>query len=127
MEQQSRRSFAKKLGAIAALSVPFFSAVGSKIAQAAPKPLVDPAKDALAKALAYVHDAKKADKTKKKDKQGVKADDQNCKNCVFKQGKPEKIKDPKTGKEIEVIGCSMFPGKSVAVPGWCAQWTKGAS
>ena len=121
----SRREWAKRMLGVAAIGVPVVKALGTAVAYAAPKPLVDPVKNAMAKALAYVHDTSKADKSLKKDKQGVKAADQNCAvNCVFKQGKVEKIKDPKLG-EIEVIGCSMFAQNSVAAKGWCKQWTKG--
>ena len=37
----------------------------------------------------------------------------NCDNCLQLQGKPGNNYRP----------CSLFPGKFVAVSGWCSGWT----
>lgn len=65
--------------------------------------------DPTAKALGYHIDAKKVD---------VKAfptykSTQTCGNCVQLQ--------PGTGNDR---GCNLFPGKSVAVGGWCKVWVQ---
>jgi hypothetical protein len=62
--------------------------------------------DPTAKALGYVEDASKVDKTKfPAYKPGAK-----CATCNFFQGKPSDAYGP----------CQIFPGKSVAGNGWCA-------
>ena len=62
--------------------------------------------DPTAKALGYVEDASKVDKTKFPSyKAGA-----HCANCNFFQGKPSDVYAP----------CQIFPGKSVAGKGWCA-------
>lgn len=70
-------------------------------------PLVDPAKDPMAKGLGYV-----ADFTKVKDpthKPGA-----NCANCALYTGKA----GAKQG------GCGIFPKNSVHATGWCKSWVK---
>ena len=69
-------------------------------------------KDPQAVALGYVADAKRVD-TKKFPKFAA---GQVCSNCALWQGKP-------TDK---AAGCSLFPGKQVAGPGWCSAWVKKA-
>jgi len=62
--------------------------------------------DPTAKALGYVEDASKVDKTKFPSyKAGA-----HCATCNFFQGKPADAYAP----------CQIFPGKSVAAKGWCA-------
>jgi hypothetical protein len=62
--------------------------------------------DPTAKALGYVEDASKVDKTKfPAYKPGAR-----CANCNFFQGKPTDAYAP----------CQIFPGKAVAAKGWCA-------
>ena len=65
-----------------------------------------------AKALGYVADAKKVDPKK----YPRYAAGQVCSNCALYQGKPA----DKAG------GCSLFPAKQVAGPGWCSAWVKKA-
>ena len=62
--------------------------------------------DPTAKALGYVEDAGKVDKTKfPAYKAGAR-----CATCNFFQGKPGDEYGP----------CQIFPGKAVAGKGWCA-------
>jgi hypothetical protein len=62
--------------------------------------------DPTAKALGYVEDASKVDKTKfPAYKPGA-----HCANCNFFQGKASDAYAP----------CQIFPGKAVAAKGWCA-------
>jgi len=62
--------------------------------------------DPTAKALGYVEDAGKVDKTKFPSyKAGA-----HCATCNFFQGKPADEYGP----------CQIFPGKAVAGKGWCA-------
>lgn len=68
--------------------------------------------DAQAKALGYVSDASKANRTKYKQY----APGQLCSNCALYQGKAS---DP-------AAGCALFPGKQVAGPGWCSAYAKKA-
>jgi len=64
------------------------------------------ADDPTAKALGYVEDASKVDKTKfPAFKPGA-----HCANCNFFQGKAADAYAP----------CQIFPGKSVSGAGWCA-------
>jgi hypothetical protein len=62
--------------------------------------------DPTAKALGYVEDAGKVDKTKFPTlKPGA-----HCATCNFYQGKGSDAYGP----------CQIFPGKAVAAKGWCA-------
>lgn len=65
--------------------------------------------DPAAKALAYLHDARKVDaKANATYKKG-----QICSNCIQYT--------PGTGGEG---ACNMFPGKLVKGPGWCKVWVQ---
>jgi len=66
-------------------------------------------KDPAAIALGYVEDAAQVDP--KKYPAYVKGS--SCENCLQLQGKPGDTYRP----------CSVFPGKRVAVSGWCSSWT----
>lgn len=63
-----------------------------------------------AKALGYVADAAKADKTKYKNY----AAGQACGNCQLFQGKATDAAG----------GCPLFAGKQVAGKGWCSAYAK---
>lgn len=69
-------------------------------------------KDAQAKGVGYVADAKRVD-TKAFPKYAA---GQICGNCGLFQGKPT----DKAG------GCPLFAGKQVATAGWCNAWVKKA-
>ncbi|MCX6126674.1 MAG: high-potential iron-sulfur protein, partial [Proteobacteria bacterium] len=75
-----------------------------------------PETDPTAKALKYVSDATKANRT---DRSGVKGKDQNCAGCSLytKQGT---IDGKEAGK------CLMIQGGSVTAIGWCGSWAKKA-
>ncbi|MDA9951014.1 high-potential iron-sulfur protein [Oligoflexaceae bacterium] len=77
--------------------------------------LVDPATNAIAKAIQYHHDATKA---KRADKMGVKAAQQHCANCALYK---------EAGKiDGKVVGtCTMIAGVKVAAAGWCVSWVPG--
>jgi len=108
-KSNSRRAAVKMmLGGLAA--VPLVKLVGLAAAQAAELPKVDPATDPTAIALKYVHDATEADRAGA-NRPGLPPDEQICTNCQFVQG------------EGEWVGCTLFPGKLVAGPGWCVSWT----
>ena len=66
-------------------------------------------KDAAAIALGYVEDAGQVDVKKYPDF----APGSNCENCLQLQG----------GAGNNYRPCSLFPGKLVAVAGWCKGWT----
>ncbi len=68
--------------------------------------------DPSAKALAYVADATKTDKTK----YPKYAAGQMCSNCTLYTGKPADAAG----------GCGIFPGKQVAGKGWCSAYVKKA-
>jgi hypothetical protein len=101
----SRRSFLKTLGlaAAAVVAAPIVK-IQSALADAAPK-LVD-ANDPLAKALAYVADAKKS--KDRKDKKAL------CSNCQFYQGDAKS----KQGK------CQLIPTGEVMATGWCRSYSE---
>jgi hypothetical protein len=65
--------------------------------------------DPAATALGYVENA--ADVDPKKFPRYVAGS--NCDNCLQLQGKPGNNYRP----------CNLFPGKLVAVAGWCSGWT----
>jgi hypothetical protein len=67
--------------------------------------------DAQAKALGYVADAARVDKARFKQF----APGQNCGNCALYQGGTAPA-----GK------CALFPGKEVALKGWCSAYAKKA-
>jgi len=66
--------------------------------------------DPQAKAVGYVADAAKVDKTK----YPKFAAGQNCSNCALYQAKAGAASG----------GCGIFPGKQVAAKGWCSAWAK---
>lgn len=70
-------------------------------------PLVDPAKDPMAKGLGYVADAATV-------KDPAKKPGAHCANCALYTGKPGE----KQG------GCGIFAGKAVLAAGWCKSWVK---
>jgi hypothetical protein len=99
----SRRAAVKTLSlALAAASL------GSGRARGAEPQKLD-VKDPTAVALGYVESAAEVDV--KKYPAFVKG--QNCENCLQLQGKAGSDYRP----------CSLFPGKLVAVSGWCSGWT----
>jgi len=105
-KNSSRRGFLQILGAAGALAL---GAAQEREAwaqgAAAELPHLSPA-DPTAKALGYVEDASKVDKTKFPTlKPGAR-----CSNCNFYQGAAGKAFGP----------CQLFPGKSVNAAGWCA-------
>jgi hypothetical protein len=65
--------------------------------------------EAKAKELAYTEDASKVDAKK----YPAFAQGQSCENCLQLQGKEGAAYRP----------CALFPGKLVAVKGWCSGWT----
>jgi hypothetical protein len=99
----SRRSFLQTLalGTTAAL-------ISTRTVRADELPKLDP-KNPAATALGYVEDAAQVD-TKKFP---VYVKGSNCDNCLQLQGKAGNNYRP----------CSLFPGKLVAVGGWCSGWT----
>lgn len=108
-KSNSRRAAVKMmLGGLAA--VPLVKLVGLAAAQAAELPKVDPATDPTAIALKYVHDATEADRAGAA-RPGLPPEEQDCNNCQFVVG------------EGDWVGCTLFPGKLVAGPGWCVSWT----
>lgn len=75
---------------------------------AAETPKLDP-KDPAGAAVGYVENASQVD-TKK---YPAYAKDSNCANCLLLLGKAGSDYRP----------CRLFPGKLVAVAGWCSSWT----
>jgi hypothetical protein len=96
------------LGGLA--TVPLVHLVGLAAAQASELPRVDEATDPTAIALKYKHDATQADRAGA-NRPGLPPEEQDCTNCQFVLG------------EGEWVGCTLFPGKSVAAKGWCISWT----
>ena len=101
----SRRRFIK-LGALGLAAIPLSNLV-MRGAQAADK--VDE-NSPMAKSLAYVPDAAKADPAKRG------GADRFCKNCQLYSGKAGDESGP----------CSIFQGKLVSANGWCSAWVKKA-
>lgn len=100
----TRRDFVGTAAAVIPVAAIFASREAA--AQAAELPKLDP-NDPVAKALMYTHDAAKVDPAKAPNhKPG-----QTCANCVQLQAG--------TG---DWRGCNAFPGKAVAVKGWCSAW-----
>jgi len=99
----SRRALVKTLAlAIAAASL------GRRQARGAETQKLD-VKDPAAAALGYVENAAQVDA--KKYPAYVKGS--NCENCLQLSGKAGSDYRP----------CNLFPGKLVAVSGWCSGWT----
>jgi hypothetical protein len=67
------------------------------------------AHDPAAVALGYVENASRVDRKKYPSY----VDGSNCENCLHLQGKPANNYRP----------CDLFPGKLVAVAGWCSSWS----
>jgi hypothetical protein len=99
----SRRAFLQTLTLSTAAGV-----VALPRARADEPAKLDP-KDPAALALGYVEIASQADAKKFP----VYVKGSNCDNCLQLQGK--------AGNDFRP--CSLFPGKLVAVNGWCAGWT----
>jgi hypothetical protein len=98
----SRRSFIALAGVTGAA---LLAGIRPALAQGGAMPHLAES-DPTAKALGYVEDASKVDKTKfPAYKAGA-----HCATCNFFQGKPTDAYAP----------CQIFPGKSVAAKGWCA-------
>jgi hypothetical protein len=106
----NRRTFLKNLTNMAVVSAAAVSA-GIPMVARADMPKVDE-NDPQAKAMGYVADTNKADKTKFP-KHTVA---QKCDNCQLFQGKAGDAQGP----------CLLFSGKSVAGSGWCSAYTKKA-
>ena len=99
---ENRRQFLK-FAVVGAVAAPLAARLIAQPAFAADLVKIDP-NDASPKALGYVEDHTKADAAK----YAMYKPDQDCLNCKFYGGG-------------EVRGsCTLFPGKSVAVKGWCA-------
>ena len=99
----TRRGF---VGA-AAVAVPVAAILSSRTALAEDKPKLD-VNDPVAKALMYVEDAAKVDKTKAP---SFKAGS-NCANCA----------QVPAGSSGDWLPCNAVPGKLVAAKGWCTAW-----
>ncbi len=99
----SRRDFVKTLAlgaaAAAVLPCPRSQAAYAKLG----------VNDRAARELGYVEDASHVD-TKK---YPAYVPGSTCDNCLQLQGKPGESYRP----------CALFPGKLVAVSGWCSRWT----
>jgi hypothetical protein len=99
----SRRALVKTLSLTLAAA-----SLGSRQALGAEPQKLD-VKDPAAVALGYVENAAQVDM--KKYPAFVKGS--NCDNCLQLQGKAGSDYRP----------CALFPGKLVAVSGWCSGWT----
>jgi High potential iron-sulfur protein len=99
----SRRSLVKTLAAGAAAA-----ALPIRPARSTEPPHLD-VHDPAAAALSYIENAAEIDP--KKFPRYVAGS--NCDNCLQLQGKPGNNYRP----------CALFPGKLVAVSGWCSSWT----
>jgi hypothetical protein len=106
----SRRTLLRglALGAAGAAIGTGAAARAARAAEAAQTAKVD-VHDPQAVALGYVENASQVD-TKKYPQY---APGSNCDNCLQLQGKPGNNYRP----------CTLFPGKLVAVAGWCSGWT----
>ena len=104
----SRRALIETLSlAMAAASLGRQPARGAEAPKGEPQKL--DVKDPAAVALGYVESAAQVDV--KKYPAFVKGS--NCENCLQLQGKAGSDYRP----------CALFPGKLVAVGGWCSSWT----
>jgi hypothetical protein len=111
-----RRALLK--GALGLAAIPVVAAVATADAQGqaqrpaasgAQLPRLDPASP-QAKALAYVHDGAQVNRKANPNFRP----EQKCNNCLHWTGRPT---DP-------WAGCNLFPGRSVAGPGWCRVWVR---
>lgn len=103
MDNDRRTFFKRGLGVVAAVSVAQLAAQRAAFAEDLPP--VDPASP-QATGLGYVENAANVDKTKYANFQ----DGQHCAVCIHYQG----------AEGSERGGCAIFPGQSVAAPGWCS-------
>ncbi len=120
MNRRGFFSFVAKTAGIAVVAPTVLTAVFSNSALAQKKrggdapaagggmPMVDP-NDTVAKAVKYVEDAAKAPDAK----------GNHCSTCGFYAKK-----ETRNGKEAGT--CTIFAGKLVYGPGWCASWNKKA-
>lgn len=97
----TRRRFVKAAGIAAAFSG---AGLNTALAETPTLPKVSE-DDPMAKALNYVHDARTVDAAKR-------PSERFCSNCALFAG----------GADEQWAGCSIFPGKAVAGPGWCSAW-----
>lgn len=100
----ARRAFISSLGLAASAA----ALLQSRAARAAEPSHLD-VKDPAAVALGYVENAAQVDA--KKFPTYVKGS--SCEDCLLLQGKEGNAYRP----------CNLFPGKLVAVKGWCSGWT----
>jgi hypothetical protein len=96
----TRRSLMKKLAMAAAVT----AALPTRRSSAAEPPHLD-LKDPAAVAVGYVEDARQVDPKK----YPAYTKGSTCENCFS------------TGSHYRP--CSLFPGKAVAIGGWCSGWT----
>lgn len=99
----NRRTVVKSLAAAAGATI-----LSSRQSRSAELPHLD-VKDPAAAKLGYVEDASQVDA--KKYAAYVKGS--SCDNCLLLQGAAGANYRP----------CELFPGKSVAVGGWCSGWS----
>jgi hypothetical protein len=106
----TRRIFLKNLSNVAAVSAFAVTAGLSMEVKAQAQKISE--SDPQAKALGYVDDSARADKSKFPKHTTA----QRCDNCQLFQGKAGDPQAP----------CAVFGGKLVAGPGWCSAYTKKA-
>ena len=106
INQGRRNAVRLLLGGLAAS--PLLNLVDATLVQAADLPHLSE-DDPAAKALHYVNDAAKGNRT---DKGGTPAAKQHCQNCRFVQADAGDWRP-----------CQLFPGKAVNANGWCMSWT----
>ncbi len=105
--KSSRRIFMMQAAGVAA-----GVAGASKVMAQAALPKLEES-DPQAKALSYIHDATKVDKTKFPKHAAT----DNCVSCQLF-----------AGKAADAWGaCPLFAGKQVAAKGWCSAWVKKAA
>ena len=97
----SRRSFVKAAGAATTVVT---TGLGTSAFGSTDLPKVSE-DDPMAKALGYVHDARKVDAAQR-------LSNRFCNNCALYAGDADN----------EWAKCSIFPGKVVAGEGWCRSW-----
>lgn len=100
----ARRAFISRLGLAAGAA----ALLQARSASAAEPPHLD-VKDPAAVALGYVENAAQVDAKKFP----AYAKGSSCEDCLLLQGKEGNAYRP----------CNLFPGKLVAVKGWCTGWT----
>jgi hypothetical protein len=106
LSKLSRRRFLRNAAVAFPVGVVVLESTAS--AQDIPHVAVD---DPTAKALGYIEDATKVDKTNPINAKY--AEGQTCANCIQVQGEAGAAWRP----------CNLFPGKLVAAAGWCSVWT----